>query len=58
MPGDATDFGRTHNCNSVEQPNATGSCWKNTFGDWHCLMDDAKNLLVNIRPNQMPPAGN
>jgi hypothetical protein len=28
----------THNCVLFDQPVATGSCYKDTFGDWHCSL--------------------
>jgi hypothetical protein len=48
------DFARTHNCWVSEQPAATGYCYKDTFGDWHCGMLGG---AVNWRPNALPPDG-
>jgi len=49
------DYARTHNCWVVEQPTATGYCYKDTFGDWHCgLMGN----LTDWRTNVLPPEGN
>jgi hypothetical protein len=28
------------NCRAHDEPNATGICYKDTFGDWHCQMSD------------------
>jgi len=28
------------NCIAYDQPKAKGACWKTTFGDWVCKMDD------------------
>jgi hypothetical protein len=36
------------NCNSVEQPEATGTCYKGTSGSWQCQM----NLRVQPSPNR------
>jgi hypothetical protein len=48
------DFARTHNCWVTEQPAATGYCYKNTFGDWHCgLLGHSTNTV----PNMLPPSG-
>jgi hypothetical protein len=48
------DFARTHNCWVSEQPKATGYCYKDTFGDWHCGLI---GTLVNWQTNSLPPAG-
>jgi len=48
------DFARTHNCWVIEQPVATGYCFKDTFGDWHCGM---MGTSTNWRTNVLPPAG-
>lgn len=49
------DFARTHNCWVSEQPKATGYCYKDTFGDWHCgMLGGAAN---NWRTNVLPPEG-
>jgi hypothetical protein len=49
------DFAHTHNCWVSEQPNATGYCYKDTFGDWHCgMLGGAAN---NWRTNVLPPEG-
>jgi hypothetical protein len=29
------------NCTAHDEPKAEGICYKDTFGDWHCLMSDA-----------------
>lgn len=48
------DFARTHNCWVSEQPTATGYCYKDTFGDWHCGL---LGSLINWRTNVLPPQG-
>jgi hypothetical protein len=53
-----SDFARTHNCTATDMPNATGLCYKNNFGDWHCYMRDGVHTLSNTRSNQLPPVGN
>jgi hypothetical protein len=50
----SNDFARTHNCNAGDAPNATGYCYKNTFGDWHCALFGAP---ANERTHVLPPAG-
>lgn len=35
------------NCNSGDQPNATGVCYRTTFGDWHCSMTDLTHDALN-----------
>jgi hypothetical protein len=47
-------FARTHNCWVTEQPAATGYCYKNTFGDWHCGL---LGHSTDTKPNMLPPAG-
>ena len=39
-------------------PTATGYCYKNNFGDWHCPMWDLAHALALSLPNQLSPAGN
>lgn len=41
------------NCSSVEQPNAIGNCWKTTFGDWRCTMNDLN--VYRMTAGQAPP---
>ena len=48
------DFARTHNCWVSDQPTATGYCYKDTFGDWHCGL---LGSLINWRTNVLPPEG-
>ena len=45
----------THNCNLYAQPQATGSCFRDTFGDWHCLMVGNRLASTNQVREQMPP---
>jgi len=53
-----TDFARTHTCTAVDELTATGYCYKDNFGDWHCPMWQRGNQNANPRPYQLPPAGN
>ena len=53
-----TVFAKTHNCNVTDMPTATGYCYKNTFGDWHCGLLDVAHAIANTRTNQLPPDGN
>jgi len=57
-PTNVNDFARTHNCNATDQTTATGYCYKNTFGDWHCGMLDVAHVIANTRQYQLPPEGN
>jgi len=45
----------THNCNLYDQPQAAGSCYRDTFGDWHCLMAGSRLASSNQVREQMPP---
>ncbi len=46
------------NCNTYNEPKATGYCYKTTFGDWRCYMNDsAGNNDANIRHDVPPPKG-
>lgn len=45
----------THNCNLYDQPQAAGSCYRDTFGDWHCLMAGSRLASTNQVREQMPP---
>jgi hypothetical protein len=56
--GQMTDFARVHTCNATDQPTATGFCYKNNFGDWHCPMRDGTHANANTRTHVLPPAGN
>ncbi len=58
-PGAADNaFARTHNCSAFDELSAQGLCFKNTFGDWHCVMYDLQADILNPRKNQLPPEGN
>jgi hypothetical protein len=48
------DFARTHNCWQIDQTTATGYCYKDTFGDWHCGLLGTK---TEWQANVLPPAG-
>jgi hypothetical protein len=50
----ANDFARTHNCWVRDQPAATGYCFKDTFGDWHCGLT---GNVLDWKPNSLPPSG-
>ena len=43
------------NCNTYNEPKATGYCYKTTFGDWRCYMNDPDRN--NIRHDVPPPKG-
>jgi hypothetical protein len=43
------------NCSIVDQPNATGVCFRTTFGDWNCEMKDLANTLTMLRDGIPPP---
>lgn len=48
----------TANCNTYNEPKATGYCYKTTFGDWSCYMNDtAGNNAANIHYDVPPPKG-
>ena len=51
----SNNIARTHNCSMSEQSNATGYCYKDTFGDWHCGLMGTN--IVNERTNVLPPQG-
>lgn len=45
------------NCTSYDQPKAEGVCWKTTFGDWGCNMNDlnhsgSQHQKRNVAPPQ------
>jgi hypothetical protein len=39
-------------CSRSDVSNATGMCYKDTFGDWHCVMNGQHSWPA---PNQAPP---
>ncbi len=45
------------NCNTYNEPKATGYCYKTTFGDWRCYMNDPGNDPANTRYDVPPPKG-
>ena len=46
------------NCTTYNEPKATGYCYKTTFGDWRCYINDtAGNNDANIRHDVPPPKG-
>lgn len=46
------------NCNTYNNPKATGYCYKTTFGDWRCNMNDpASGSAENIHHDVPPPKG-
>lgn len=47
----------TANCNTYNEPKATGYCYKTTFGDWRCYMNDPGNDPANTRYDVPPPKG-
>jgi hypothetical protein len=51
-------FAVTHNCSLYNEPQAQGTCYKTTFGEWHCDMADANGGNTPAARNVMPPAGN
>jgi hypothetical protein len=44
----------THNCIFYDQPVATGSCYRDTFGDWHCSLTGNRLASTGIA-GQMAP---
>jgi len=51
-------FSRTHNCALYDEPNSEGRCYKTTFGEWHCTMEDFHRGSWPKAKDQMPPVGN
>ncbi len=47
------NFGK--NCNTYENPNASGQCFRTGFGDWTCDMSDTDINNPNNRMNVAPP---
>ena len=45
------------NCTLYHEPKAEGKCYKTTFGDWYCSMQDLSNNQSNIEYNMKPPGG-
>ena len=56
IPSSFTDYPGARNCNEFKMTNAAGSCYKNTAGEWHCLMYDfhpaatATATATNVAP--------
>jgi hypothetical protein len=49
VAGGIADTGK--NCQTSDVPAATGSCYKDSFGDWHCTLGGP---MLNLKYN-MPP---
>jgi len=47
-------FGKSpdRNCRETDVPQATGACWRTTFGDWSCTLGGGP--VGNPRPDQPP----
>lgn len=43
------------NCTYTPQPNATGVCYRTTFGDWTCLLSDTQNGSTGSQENVPGP---
>jgi hypothetical protein len=54
LPSSAQDYPGIRNCSEFKMNDAAGSCYKNTAGEWHCLMYDfhpgAPATAVNVAP--------
>jgi hypothetical protein len=44
----------THNCILYDQPQAAGSCFRDTFGDWHCSLTGSRLASTGVA-GQMAP---
>jgi hypothetical protein len=44
----------THNCILYDQPEAAGSCYRDTFGDWHCSLTGNRLASTGVA-GQMAP---
>jgi len=42
------------NCSVYDKPKATGTCYKTSFGEWHCSMADLVSSS-NVRHSVAPP---
>ena len=42
-----------HNCMMTHFPDASGACWKTTFGDWECSL--AGTGVNSTTKSQVPP---
>jgi hypothetical protein len=52
-PGNGA-FAATHNCILYDQPQAMGSCYRDTFGDWHCSLTGSRLASTGVA-DQMAP---
>ncbi len=57
LPSSLQDYPGVRNCNETKMSNAAGGCFKNTAGEWHCMMYDFKQSgaaasasLSNVKP--------
>jgi hypothetical protein len=52
--GPANEFLATHNCTLYDQPQAAGSCYRDTFREWHCSLHGNRLASTGVA-NQMAP---
>ncbi len=50
-------FTATHNCVAYDQPVASGSCYRDTFGNWDCSLVGDRLASNSQLTDQMPPTG-
>jgi hypothetical protein len=50
-------FTATHNCVSYDQPAASGTCYRDTFGDWNCSLVGNRLASNSQVKDQMAPRG-
>jgi len=43
------------NCETYDEPQAAGKCYRTSFDDWRCSMVDAEHLLYNSHEKVPPP---
>jgi hypothetical protein len=48
-------YKKGQNCNSGQQPQAKGICYKDTFGEWHCKMLDRNAEFTKTNGPPPPP---
>jgi hypothetical protein len=44
-----------HNCTLTKATPIAGTCYKTTFGDWHCPTHGTGPAFVGVHPNMPPP---
>jgi hypothetical protein len=55
LPASHMDNPNTRNCDEFHTTGAAGACFRNTAGEWHCVLVDATSVTVATAKSVSPP---